>query len=73
MLCGCCIFLLQINIGHLDRLDTARKEMDAAGLDGVLLAGNYVAGVAIGKCVDGAYAAADGLEKVLSKKTAAKH
>jgi len=63
----------QINIGHLDRLDTARKEMDAAGLDGVLLAGNYVAGVAIGKCVDGAYAAADGLEKVLSKKTAAKH
>lgn len=62
----------QFNIGHMDLLDTARKDLDAAGYDGVVLAGNYVAGVAIGKCVTGAYATADALEKVLGKKTAAK-
>ena len=44
----------QFNVGHLDLLDTARTSMDAAGYDKVVLAGNYVAGVAIGKCVDGA-------------------
>jgi oxygen-dependent protoporphyrinogen oxidase len=42
--------------------------MDAAGYDKVVLAGNYVAGVAIGKCVDGAYTTADTLDAVLNKK-----
>ena len=59
----------QFNIGHTDLIDTARKDMDAQGFEGVVLAGNYVAGVAIGKCVDGAYATADQLEKILKSKT----
>jgi len=58
----------QFNVGHLDLLDTARTSMDAAGYDKVVLAGNYVAGVAIGKCVDGAYTTADTLDAVLNKK-----
>jgi oxygen-dependent protoporphyrinogen oxidase len=58
----------QFNIGHLDLLETARTSMDAAGYDKVVLAGNYVAGVAIGKCVDGAYTTADTLDSLLNKK-----
>ena len=58
----------QFNVGHLDLLDTARTSMDAAGYDKVVLAGNYVAGVAIGKCVDGAYTTADTLDTVLNGK-----
>jgi len=42
----------QFNVGHLDTLAEARKELDAAGLDGVLLGGNYVSGVALGKVVE---------------------
>ncbi|KAF6265212.1 amine oxidase [Scenedesmus sp. NREL 46B-D3] len=42
----------QFNVGHLDTLDAAKQGLKAAGLDGVLLGGNYVAGVALGKCVE---------------------
>eukprot|EP00238_Polyblepharides_amylifera_P005945 CAMPEP_0196594364 /NCGR_PEP_ID=MMETSP1081-20130531/78159_1 /TAXON_ID=36882 /ORGANISM="Pyramimonas amylifera, Strain CCMP720" /LENGTH=546 /DNA_ID=CAMNT_0041918615 /DNA_START=135 /DNA_END=1775 /DNA_ORIENTATION=- len=55
----------QFDVGHLDILDAARKSLDASGLDKVVLAGNYVAGVAIGKCVEGAYAKCDEIEKLL--------
>ncbi|GBG00321.1 protoporphyrinogen oxidase chloroplastic [Raphidocelis subcapitata] len=42
----------QFNVGHLDVLDTAKKGLSSAGLEGVLLGGNYVSGVALGKCVE---------------------
>ncbi|GJP36109.1 hypothetical protein CLOM_g20634 [Closterium sp. NIES-68] len=45
----------QFNVGHLDNLAKAREEIKAAGLEGVFLGGNYVAGVALGRCVEGGY------------------
>jgi oxygen-dependent protoporphyrinogen oxidase len=42
----------QFNVGHGDKLDAARAGLDAAGWTGVRLGGNYVAGVALGKCVE---------------------
>jgi hypothetical protein len=42
-----------------------------AGLNGVLLGGNYVAGVALGKCVEYGYEFADQVAKYLSTNTAA--
>jgi protoporphyrinogen/coproporphyrinogen III oxidase len=34
----------QFNIGHLELLDTAQQSLQAAGWDGMMLSGNYVAG-----------------------------
>jgi protoporphyrinogen/coproporphyrinogen III oxidase len=45
----------QFNIGHDDALATARSALDQAGMDGVLLGGNYVSGVALGKVVEFGY------------------
>lgn len=45
----------QFNIGHLDTLESVQSAMKGAGLDGVMLGGNYVSGVALGKCVEYAY------------------
>ena len=39
---------LQFNLGHLEQLDKARKALDAAGLQGVHLGGNYVSGERVG-------------------------
>jgi hypothetical protein len=35
---------MQFNIGHLDAVSGAQADLKAAGWDGVLLGGNYVAG-----------------------------
>lgn len=40
---------LQFNVGHLETVEGAQRGIKAAGWDGVLLGGNYVAGVALGK------------------------
>eukprot|EP00897_Mesotaenium_endlicherianum_P008571 jgi/Mesen1/7742/ME000407S06951 len=48
----------QFTVGHLDTLEEARAGLREAGLDGIVLGGNYVAGVALGKCVEGAYESA---------------
>lgn len=45
----------QFNVGHLDQVATAERELQKAGWDGVLLGGNYVSGVALGKCVEYGY------------------
>eukprot|EP00899_Mesostigma_viride_P013804 jgi/Mesvir1/22424/Mv17900-RA.1 len=45
----------QFNKGHLEALDKAKAGLKEAGLDGIFLGGNYVHGVALGKCVEGAY------------------
>jgi len=41
--------IFQFNIGHLEAVEGAQRGIKAAGWDGVLLGGNYVAGVALGK------------------------
>ena len=42
--------------------------MDSSGYEGVLLGGNYVAGVALGKCVEYAYEYANQIENYLEGK-----
>lgn len=46
----------------------AKDDMRQAGLDGVLLGGNYVAGVALGKCVEFGYEYANQISKYLESK-----
>ncbi|PON43244.1 Protoporphyrinogen oxidase [Parasponia andersonii] len=45
----------QFLIGHLDILDAAKSALRDSGLRGLFLGGNYVSGVALGRCVEGAY------------------
>jgi oxygen-dependent protoporphyrinogen oxidase len=45
----------QFNVGHFDQVATAKAELTRAGWGGVLLGGNYVSGVALGKCIEYAY------------------
>lgn len=42
----------QFNIGHQAKVDSAKEALQAADFDGVHLGGNYVCGVALGKCVE---------------------
>ena len=57
----------QFNVGHLDVLAAAEKELGKAGWEGVLLGGNYVSGVALGKCVEYGYEFAAKAAKEASK------
>jgi len=58
----------QFLIGHLDVLDAAKAGLREAGMEGLFLGGNYVSGVALGRCVEGAYEAATEVASFLSKK-----
>ncbi|CAL0320901.1 unnamed protein product [Lupinus luteus] len=58
----------QFSIGHLDLLDVAKGSLKKAGFEGLLLGGNYVAGVALGRCVEGAYEVAAEVNDLLSKR-----
>ncbi|CAI5485626.1 unnamed protein product [Closterium sp. Naga37s-1] len=60
----------QFNVGHLDNLAKARAEIKAAGLEGVFLGGNYVAGVALGRCVEGGYERAAEVVQYLKENVA---
>lgn len=42
----------QFEIGHAKRLEQAQDGLASAGVKGMFLAGNYVAGVALGSCVE---------------------
>lgn len=42
----------QCNIGHNQRLERAQAGLEAAGVKRLFLAGNYVGGVAFGRCVE---------------------
>lgn len=44
----------QFLVGHLDLLDAAKSGIREDGLNGIFLGGNYVTGVALGRCVEGA-------------------
>ncbi|KAI5067353.1 hypothetical protein GOP47_0017881 [Adiantum capillus-veneris] len=57
----------QFEVGHLDILDDARKALDSSGLEGLFLGGNYVVGVALGRCVEGAYESADSISEYFKK------
>ncbi|MCO5576364.1 hypothetical protein L7F22_030174 [Adiantum nelumboides] len=57
----------QFEVGHLDSLDDARKALDNSGLEGLFLGGNYVVGVALGRCVEGAYESADSIAQYFKK------
>ncbi|KAM3271938.1 hypothetical protein ACQJBY_042254 [Aegilops geniculata] len=57
----------QFLIGHLDRLAAAKSSLGRGGYDGLFLGGNYVAGVALGRCIEGAYESASQVSDFLTK------
>uniref|UniRef100_A0ACD5VWF0 Uncharacterized protein n=1 Tax=Avena sativa TaxID=4498 RepID=A0ACD5VWF0_AVESA len=57
----------QFLIGHLDRLDAAKAALVRGGCSGLFLGGNYVAGVALGRCIEGAYESASEVSDFLTK------
>lgn len=57
----------QFLVGHLDLLEDAKSALDRGGYDGLFLGGNYVAGVALGRCVEGAYESATQISDFLTK------
>ena len=59
----------QFNVGHNDAVEGAQQALIKAGWDGVMLGGNYVCGVALGKCMEFGYEYAN---KVAAKVKAAK-
>ncbi|KAI3449323.1 hypothetical protein Pfo_005988 [Paulownia fortunei] len=57
----------QFMIGHLNVLDNARTALSNGGFKGLFLGGNYVSGVALGRCVEGAYEVAAEVTDYLSQ------
>lgn len=57
----------QFLVGHLDILDAAKNALSNSGFQGLFLGGNYVSGVALGRCVEGAYEVASNVNDFLSK------
>ncbi|PHU30347.1 Protoporphyrinogen oxidase, chloroplastic [Capsicum chinense] len=57
----------QFLVGHLDTLGTAKAALSNNGLDGLFLGGNYASGVALGRCVEGAYEIASEVTGFLSQ------
>lgn len=56
----------QFLLGHLETVESARQGIADAGMEGLFLGGNYVSGVALGKCVEGAYESAKEISEFLS-------
>lgn len=57
----------QFTIGHLDNLESAKEALKAANCEGLFLGGNYVVGVALGRCVEGAYESAQAISQYVSQ------
>ncbi|KAI3980882.1 hypothetical protein MKX01_025447 [Papaver californicum] len=57
----------QFLVGHLDTLADAKRGLQDGGLHGLFLGGNYVSGVALGRCVEGAFEGAAEVAKFLSE------
>ncbi|OVA16612.1 Amine oxidase [Macleaya cordata] len=57
----------QFLVGHLDILEAAKRALRDGGFDGLFLGGNYVSGVALGRCVEGAYESAAEVSNFLSE------
>ncbi|GAU40565.1 hypothetical protein TSUD_35820 [Trifolium subterraneum] len=58
----------QFLIGHLDLLDVAKSSLKTTGFEGLFLGGNYVSGVALGRCVEGAYEIAAEINDFISQR-----
>lgn len=58
----------QFLIGHFDLLDAANTSLKSTGYEGLFLGGNYVSGVALGRCVEGAYEVAAEVNDFLSQR-----
>lgn len=59
----------QFLVGHLDLVDAAKSALNSGGFEGLFLGGNYVSGVALGRCVEGAYEVAAEVNSFLSQYT----
>ncbi|XP_071715729.1 protoporphyrinogen oxidase 1, chloroplastic [Rutidosis leptorrhynchoides] len=57
----------QFLIGHYDNLEQAKCSLSMGGFRGLFLGGNYVSGVALGRCVENAYEVAADVSKFLSQ------
>ncbi|XP_010240808.1 PREDICTED: protoporphyrinogen oxidase 1, chloroplastic [Nelumbo nucifera] len=57
----------QFLTGHLDLLEASKVALESGGFQGLFLGGNYVSGVALGRCVEGAYESAEEVSTFLSK------
>lgn len=57
----------QFLVGHLDLLDAAKASLRDNGYQGLFLGGNYIAGVALGRCVESAYEVASEVSNFLSQ------
>lgn len=57
----------QFSIGHFDLLDAAKAALTDTGVKGLFLGGNYVSGVALGRCIEGAYESAAEVVDFLSQ------
>ncbi|XP_068662148.1 protoporphyrinogen oxidase 1, chloroplastic [Aristolochia californica] len=57
----------QFLIGHLDLLEAAKTALEVGGMEGLFLGGNFVSGVALGRCVEGAYESAAQVSNYLAK------
>lgn len=57
----------QFLVGHLDLLENARTALSNGGYEGLFLGGNYASGVALGRCVEGAYEVAADVTNYLSE------
>lgn len=59
----------QFNVGHVATITAAKQALADAQYNGIKLGGNYVCGVALGKCVEYGYTFADELAaEVASRK-----
>lgn len=61
----------QFEVGHYSTLDGAREALVECGLGGLVLAGNYVHGVALGKCIEGGYETAREVREALERRGSA--
>ncbi|ERN02059.1 protoporphyrinogen oxidase 1, chloroplastic [Amborella trichopoda] len=57
----------QFLVGHLDLLEAAKGALRDGGFEGLFLGGNYVSGVALGRCIEGAYESAMEVSNFLAK------
>lgn len=59
----------QFNIGHLEKVKAAEDGLMEKGWDGLFLGGNYVSGVALGKCIEYGYTFADKIATSIKAST----
>ena len=57
----------QFLVGHFDILDAANAALRDSETRGLFLGGNYMSGVALGRCVEGAYDIAADVANFLSQ------